>query len=136
MPLIGIVIVAHGGLAKEYLAAVEHVVGRQPALMAIAIGPEDDRDAKQDEICAAANSVDIGDGVVVVTDLFGGSPSNLSLRACAPANRRILYGANLPMLIKLAKSRHLPVADAVRHAMEAGRKYINSQNVNPEGGGA
>ena len=102
--------------------------------MAIAIGPEDDRDAKQDEICAAANSVDIGDGVVVVTDLFGGSPSNLSLRACAPANRRILYGANLPMLIKLAKSRHLPVADAVRHAMEAGRKYINSQNVNPEGG--
>jgi len=134
MPLIGIVIVAHGGLAKEYLAAVEHVVGRQPALMAIAIGPEDDRDAKQDEICAAANSVDVGDGVVVVTDLFGGSPSNLSLRACAPANRRILYGANLPMLIKLAKSRHLPVADAVRHAMEAGRKYINSQNVNPEGG--
>ncbi|EEW58391.1 PTS fructose transporter subunit IIA [Epibacterium sp. DP7N7-1] len=132
--MIGIVIVAHGGLAKEYLAAVEHVVGRQPALMAIAIGPEDDRDAKQDEICAAANSVDIGDGVVVVTDLFGGSPSNLSLRACAPANRRILYGANLPMLIKLAKSRHLPVADAVRHAMEAGRKYINSQNVNPEGG--
>ena len=71
---------------------------------------------------------------MVVTDLFGGSPSNLSLRACAPANRRILYGANLPMLIKLAKSRHLPVADAVRHAMEAGRKYINSQNVNPEGG--
>jgi PTS system mannose-specific IIA component len=134
--LIGIVIVAHGGLAKEYLAAVEHVVGRQPALMAIAIGPEDDRDAKQDEICSAANSVDIGDGVVVVTDLFGGSPSNLSLRACAPANRRILYGANLPMLIKLAKSRHLPVADAVRHAMEAGRKYINSQNVNPEGGAA
>jgi len=134
--LIGIVIVAHGGLAKEYLAAVEHVVGRQPALMAIAIGPEDDRDAKQDEICAAANEVDIGDGVVVVTDLFGGSPSNLSLRACAPANRRILYGANLPMLIKLAKSRHLPVADAVRHALEAGRKYINSQNVNPDEGAA
>ncbi len=134
--MIGIVIVAHGGLAKEYLAAVQHVVGPQPALMAIAIGPEDDRDAKQDEICGAANEVDGGDGVVVVTDLFGGSPSNLSLRACAPANRRILYGANLPMLIKLAKSRHLPVADAVRQAMEAGRKYINSQNVNPEGGAA
>ncbi|TNJ41175.1 PTS sugar transporter subunit IIA [Phaeobacter sp. B1627] len=134
--MIGIVIVAHGGLAKEYLAAVEHVVGPQPALMAIAIGPEDDRDAKQDEICAAADQVDIGDGVVVVTDLFGGSPSNLSLRACAPANRRILYGANLPLLIKLAKSRHLLVADAVRHAMEAGRKYINSQNVNPEGDAA
>ncbi|MFW8595803.1 PTS sugar transporter subunit IIA [Cribrihabitans neustonicus] len=131
--MIGIVIVAHGGLAKEYLAAVEHVVGPQPCLMAISIGPEDNRDDKQDEICIAANEVDAGDGVVVVTDLFGGSPSNLSLKACAPANRRILYGANLPMLIKLAKSRHLPVADAVRQAMEAGRKYINAQNVNPDG---
>lgn len=131
--MIGIVIVAHGGLAREYLAAVEHVVGPQPALQAIAIGPEDDRDGKQGEICAAADAVDNGDGVVVVTDLFGGSPSNLSLRACAPVNRRILYGANLPMLIKLAKSRHLPVADAVRQAMEAGRKYINSQNINADG---
>ncbi|KUP90959.1 PTS sugar transporter subunit IIA [Tritonibacter horizontis] len=134
--MIGIVIVAHGGLAREYLAAVEHVVGPQPALMAIAIGPEDDRVAKEQEICTAANAVDVGGGVVVVTDLFGGSPSNLSLRACAPVNRRILYGANLPMLIKLAKSRHLEVPDAVRHALEAGRKYINSQNVNPEGDAA
>lgn len=131
--MIGIVIVAHGGLAREYLAAVEHVVGPQPNLMAIAIGPEDDREDKQCEICAAADKVDSGDGVVVVTDLFGGSPSNLSLRACAPVNRRILYGANLPLLIKLAKSRDLSVGEAVRHAMEAGRKYINSQNVNPEG---
>ncbi|NSY39740.1 PTS sugar transporter subunit IIA [Leisingera sp. ANG59] len=131
--MIGIVIVAHGGLAREYLAAVEHVVGPQPSLMAIAIGPDDDRGAKQDEICSAANKVDTGGGVVVVTDLFGGSPSNLSLKACAPADRRILYGANLPMLIKLAKSRQLPVADAVRQAMEAGRKYINAQNVNPDG---
>lgn len=131
--MIGIVIVAHGGLAREYLAAVEHVVGPQPNLMAIAIGPDDDRTGKQGEICAAANTVDTGDGVVLVTDLFGGSPSNLSLKACAPVNRRILYGANLPMLIKLAKSRHLPVADAVRQAMEAGRKYINAQNVNPDG---
>ena len=65
----------------------------------------------------------------MVTDLFGGSPSNLSLRACAPENRRILYGANLPMLIKLAKSRHLSVPEAVRNALEAGKKYIDSQNV-------
>ncbi|EBA16065.1 PTS system IIA component, Man family protein [Roseobacter sp. SK209-2-6] len=130
--MIGIVIVAHGGLAKEYLAAVEHVVGPQPNLSAIAIAPEDDRENKRCEICEAADQVDSGDGVVVVTDLFGGSPSNLSLRACAPANRRILYGANLPMLIKLAKSRHLAVGEAVRQAMEAGRKYINSQNVNPD----
>ncbi|NIZ15296.1 PTS sugar transporter subunit IIA [Phaeobacter sp. HF9A] len=134
--MIGIVIVAHGGLAQEYVAAVEHVVGHQPALMAIAIGPDDDRGAKQQEICDAADSVDAGDGVVLVTDLFGGSPSNLSLRACAPADRRILYGANLPMLIKLAKSRHLPVADAARDAMEAGRKYINAQNVKPQEGAA
>ncbi len=131
--MIGIVIVAHGGLAKEYLAAVEHVVGEQPSLKAISINPDDDREAKQQEICVAANAVDSGAGVVVVTDLFGGSPSNLSLQACAPSNRRILYGANLPLLIKLAKSRHLPVADAVRQAMEAGKKYINSQNISPEG---
>ncbi|MES0827807.1 PTS sugar transporter subunit IIA [Ruegeria sp. SCP11] len=130
--MIGIVLVAHGGLAKEYLAAMQHVVGQQTGLAAISIEADHDRDAKQAEICAAADSVDVGDGVVVVTDLFGGSPSNLSLRACAPQDRRILYGANLPMLIKLAKSRHLPIADAVRQAMEAGRKYINAQNVTLE----
>ncbi|WP_281995883.1 PTS sugar transporter subunit IIA [Ruegeria faecimaris] len=127
--MIGIVLVAHGGLAKEYLAAMQHVVGNQPGLAAISIEADHDREAKQLEICAAADSVDVGDGVVVVTDLFGGSPSNLSLRACAPQDRRILYGANLPMLIKLAKSRHLPIGEAVRQAMEAGRKYINAQNV-------
>lgn len=122
-------IVAHGGLANEYLAAMEHVVGAQNGVSAITIETDHDRGQKQREICAAADSVDHGDGVVVVTDMFGGSPSNLSLRACAPANRRILYGANLPMLIKLAKSRHLEVADAVRAALEAGRKYIDSQNI-------
>lgn len=130
--MIGIVIVAHGGLAKEYLAAIEHVVGQQPGVKAIAIAPDHDRDSKQMEICAAADEVDTGDGVVVVTDLFGGSPSNLSLRACRPENRRILYGANLPLLIKLAKSRHLTVGDAVRAAMEAGKKYINTQKISPE----
>ncbi len=127
--MIGIVIVAHGGLAQEYLAATQHVVGKQPGLVAIPIEADHDREAKQVEICRAADEVDRGDGVVVVTDLFGGSPSNLSLRACAPQDRRILYGANLPMLIKLAKSRHLPLAEAVRLALEAGRKYINAQNV-------
>lgn len=130
--MIGIVIVAHGGLAGEYLGAMQHVVGEQPGLRAVSIAPEDDRDAKQLEICAAADEVDTGDGVVIVTDLYGGSPSNLSLRACAPADRRILYGANLPMLIKLAKTRDLPVADAVRGAMEAGRKYINAKNISAE----
>jgi mannose PTS system EIIA component len=127
--VIGIVIVAHGGLAREYLAAVEHVVGQQAGVLTIAIQPEDDRRAKQAEICAAADSVDQGNGVVIVTDMFGGSPSNLSLRACGPANRRIMYGANLPMLIKLAKSRRKPVDVAVQLALESGRKYIDSQIV-------
>ncbi len=127
--MIGIVIVAHGGLAGEYLAAIEHVVGGQSGIRTVAIEADHDRVAKQHEICAAADDVDSGGGVVVVTDLFGGSPSNLSLLACRPDNRRILYGANLPMLIKLAKSRGLPVGEAVRNAMEAGRKYISTQNI-------
>ena len=127
--MIGIVIVAHGGLAREYLAAVEHVVGKQEGIRAIAIEYNHDRGAKQDEISAAADAVDSGDGVLVVTDMFGGSPSNLSMPACLPPNRRILYGANLPMLIKLAKSRHLGVARATALALEAGRKYINSIEV-------
>jgi PTS system mannose-specific IIA component len=130
--LIGIVIVAHGGLANEYLRAVEHVVGAQTGVMAISIESDHDRTAKQDEICAAADAVDTGGGVVLVTDIFGGSPSNLSLRACRPNDRRILYGANLPMLIKLAKSRHMALPDAVRAALEAGRKYIDSHNVSEE----
>lgn len=127
--MIGIVIVAHGGLAREYLATVEHVVGRQKDIIAISIEADHDRAAKQQEIMDAADAVDSGNGVVVVTDMFGGSPSNLSLRACTPEDRRILYGANLPMLIKLAKSRHLPVSEAVRNALEAGRKYIDTQNI-------
>ncbi|MEM9524562.1 MAG: PTS fructose transporter subunit IIA [Pseudomonadota bacterium] len=124
--MIGIVIVAHGGLAREYLAAVEHVVGQQEGMRAVEIQPDHDRAQKQNEICDAAEMVDTGDGVVVVTDMFGGSPSNLSLRACSPSNRKILYGANLPMLIKLAKSRSLPVSEAVEASKVAGRKYINS----------
>jgi len=128
--VIGIVIVAHGGLAAEYLSAVEHVVGKQDGIYAITIAPDDDRAVKQTEICDAADKSDTGDGVVIVTDMFGGSPSNLSLRACSPSNRRILYGANLPMLVKLAKSRRKSVIDAVNAAMDAGRKYIDSHSVN------
>ena len=130
--MIGIVIVAHGGLAREYLYAVEHVVGRQPNMTAISIEEVHDRGLKQDEICAAALSVDHGDGVVIVTDMFGGSPSNLSLPACTQRGRRILYGMNLPMLIKLAKCRDLPVAEAVALALDAGRKYINCLDLGGE----
>jgi PTS system mannose-specific IIA component len=130
--VIGIVIVAHGGLAREYLAAIEHVVGSQTGIRAISIEKSHDRTEKQTEICCAADAVDKGNGVVVVTDLFGGSPSNLSLLACQPKGRRILYGANLPMLIKLAKSRAKPLPDAVSVALDAGRKYIDSQNISQE----
>ena len=122
--MIGVVIVAHGGLAAEYLSAVEHVVGKQTGILSITIAPDDDRAIKQTEICDAADSVDNGNGVVIVTDMFGGS-----LRACSPENRRILYGANLPMLVKLAKSRHKAVPDAVKAALDAGRKYIDSHSV-------
>ena len=108
-------------------------MGKQDGVRAIAIEDDHDRAAKQAEIMAAAASVDQGQGVVVVTDMFGGSPSNLSLPACAASGRRILYGANLPMLIKLAKSREMAVADAVAAALDAGRKYINSLDL---GGGA
>lgn len=130
--MIGIVIVAHGGLAREYLSAVEHVVGKQRNMIAISIEEDHDRSGKQAEICAAAQAVDLGDGVVVVTDMFGGSPSNLSMPACIGRNRRIVYGANLPMLIKLAKSRDLSVPVAVGLALDAGRKYINSLDLGGE----
>ncbi len=123
--MIGIVIVAHGGLAQEYLAAVEHVVGKQSGVRVVSIDPEHDRVAKQAEICAAADGVDTGEGVVMVTDMFGGSPCNLSLRACGPNDRKIIYGANLPMLVKLVKSRHQPLGQAVDAALAAGRKYID-----------
>ncbi|RUS60314.1 PTS fructose transporter subunit IIA [Pseudorhodobacter sp. E13] len=131
--MIGIVIVAHGGLAREYLSAVEHVVGKQTNMIAVAIEEDHDRGLKQSEICHAADLVDAGDGVVVVTDMFGGSPSNLSLLACCGQNRRILYGANLPMLIKLTKSRDMALPDAVTLALDAGRKYINSLDLGAEG---
>ncbi|MGY6703625.1 PTS sugar transporter subunit IIA [Roseinatronobacter sp.] len=133
--MIGIVIVAHGGLAREYLAAIEHVIGKQSGIRAIAIEYDHDRDAKKLEILNAAAAVDAGQGVIVVTDMFGGSPSNLSLPACASPNRRILYGANLPMLIKLAKSRDMPMQDATTAALDAGRKYINSLEIGGQGQG-
>lgn len=124
--MIGIVIVAHGGLAREYLSAMEHVVGKKPGAIAIPIGPEDDVQAKQDEISQAVVDVDQGDGVIVVTDLVGSTPSNLAVCACTKANQRILYGVNMPMLIKLGQARNMTIDDAVSSALTSGRKYINS----------
>lgn len=132
--VIGIVIVAHGGMAREFLGTVEYLFGPQDGIRAITIDPEHDRAGKQAEILLAADSVDTGDGVIVVTDMYGSSPANLSLPACACSNRWILYGVNLPMLVQLARSRHLTAALAVDRALEAGRKYINATQVrSPEG---
>lgn len=123
--MIGIVIVAHGGLAREYLAALEHVVGKQSGIVSVAITAECDRAAKQQEIDAAISSVDTGDGVIVITDMFGGTPSNLAIKACNAENRAVIYGANLPLLVKLAKARHIGLQKAVDMALEAGHKYLN-----------
>lgn len=120
-------IVAHGGLAKEYLLAMEHVVGKLPAAEAVAIEAEADLSSKKVEVDAAVKAVDRGDGVVVVTDMYGSTPANLAVGACKKTtDRTVIYGANLPMLIKLAKERHRPLRDAVACALTAGRKYINS----------
>lgn len=123
--MIGIVIVAHGGLGQEYLAAMEHVVGPQPGTAAIAVSAECDRNSKAEAIKDAVDGVDTGDGVVIVTDVFGGTPSNLALKACENSNRRVVYGANLPLLIKLAKLRDRPLNEAVELAITAARKYLN-----------
>ncbi len=123
--MIGVVIVGHGKLAKAYLEAVEHVVGEQPGVCAVSINSDCDREAKQREISEAADSVDCGSGVVFAIDLIGSSPCNLSMAACNCSARTILCGANIPMLLKLLKSRHMPLDDAVAASMAAGRKYID-----------
>lgn len=123
--MIGFVIVAHGGLAQEYLSAMEHVVGPQPNAVAIAVSAECDREGTAEAIARAVEEVDTGDGVVIVTDVFGGTPSNLALKACKNQNRRVIYGANLPLLIKLAKLRNRPLNEAVELAITAARKYLN-----------
>ncbi len=124
--MIGLVVVAHGGLAQELLAATEHVVGPQRHAIAVSTGPADDLRAKQAEINAAVAAVDGGDGVVVVTDMFGGTPCNLAIGAMAGDGVEVVYGANLPLLVKLAKTREAPMAEAIEAAIEAGRKYVDA----------
>lgn len=123
--MIGVVVVAHGGLATELLAATEHVVGPQEAAVAVSTGPADDLRAKQAEINAAVAAVDRGAGVVVVTDMFGGTPCNLAIGAMGSEMIEVLYGANLPLLVKLAKMRDRPMGEAIDAALESGRKYID-----------
>ena len=123
--MIGLVIVTHGGLAAEFRAALEHVVGRQTQLETISIGPEDDMALRRTEIVAAIRRVESGDGVVVLTDMFGGTPSNLAISAMDEANVEVIAGINLPILVKLASIRgEVPISEAVGRARDAGRKYI------------
>jgi PTS system mannose-specific IIA component len=124
--MIGLVLVSHGQLATEFRSAMEHVVGHQQQLAVVCIGPEDDMDARRGEIVAAIDTVDSGDGVVVLTDMFGGTPSNLAISAMNGTHVEVIAGINLPMLVKLAKVRgSSPLAEAVVQAQDAGRKYIN-----------
>ncbi len=122
--MIGVVIVANGNIACELLACLKQIVGEQPGMAAISLNGEYDRQQKQDEICRAVSEVDEGQGVIVVTDIFGSSPANLSLKACSRSDRIILAGANLPMLVKLAKSRGAGLQEAADRAAEYGRKYV------------
>ncbi len=124
--MIGLVIVAHGGLARELKLAMEHVVGRRPGVVAISTEPDDDLAAKQGEIDEAVAAVDLGQGVVVVTDMFGGTPCNLAIGASRPDEVEVIYGANLPMLVKLAKCRDLSLSEASQKALRAGAKYMDS----------
>jgi len=124
--VIGLVIVAHGGLARELLAATEHVVGALPHAMAVSTEPTDDLRAKQAEINAAVANVDSGAGVVLVTDMFGGTPCNLAIGAMSSESVEVVYGANLPLLVKLAKMRDRPMPEAIDAAILAGRKYIDA----------
>lgn len=124
--MIGLVLVTHGCLATEFRAALEHVVGPQRQIETVTIGPEDDMESRRKDILDAVRRVEAGDGVVVLTDMFGGTPSNLAISCMNGGRVEVIAGINLPMLIKLASVRdEKPLSEAVLQAQEAGRKYIN-----------
>ena len=124
--MIGLVLVTHGRLASEFITAMEHVVGPQEQVEAIAIGPDDDMEARRADIAAAIAKVEVGKGVILLTDLFGGTPSNLAISLLERGRVEVIAGINLPMLIRLASARKtMKVIDAVAAAREAGRKYIS-----------
>lgn len=124
--MIGLVLVTHGRLAAEFVVAMEHVVGPQTAVESICIGPDDDMELRRGDIAKAIRKVDAGRGVIVLTDLFGGTPSNLAISLMQPGKVEVIAGINLPMLIRLEGARRtMNVKDAVAAAREAGRKYIS-----------
>ena len=123
--MIGLILVTHGALAEEFVQAMQHVVGRQSDIMAICIGPNDDMEKRRKEIADAIRRVDSGKGVIVLTDLFGGTPSNLAISLMQAGRVEVIAGINLPMLIRLAKARDtMSVRDATIAARDAGRNYI------------
>jgi len=123
--MIGLVLVTHGRLADEFRAALEHVMGPQKQIESITIGAEDDADLCRSDIIEAVNRVDSGNGVAILTDMFGGTPSNLAISCMSRPKVEVLAGINLPMLVKLAKVREeRPLPDAIAMAQEAGRKYV------------
>jgi len=134
--MIGLVLVTHGRLAEEFVAATEHVVGRQANIRAVCIGADDDMELQRKDIIAAIGDVDDGHGVILLTDMFGGTPSNLAISVMDQAKVEVVAGMNLPMLIKLASVRDQNnLVEAVALAQEAGRKYINVASSLLEGDG-
>jgi mannose PTS system EIIA component len=128
--MIGMVLVTHGQLAREFIAALEHIVGPQSQVAMVCIGAEDDMEQRHRDILARVLAVDSGEGVILLTDMFGGTPSNLAMSVMDSANIDVIAGINLPMLIKIARLRQTqPLAKTVRDAQEAGRKniYVASQ---------
>ncbi len=124
--MIGIVIVTHGDLAREFRAALEHVVGPQDQIATVCIKPDDDMDERRQAILKSIASVDRGDGSVLLTDMFGGTPSNLAISVMEDSRVEVIAGINLPMLVKLARVREeRPLGEAVLLAQEAGQKYIH-----------
>ncbi|MBN66527.1 MAG: PTS fructose transporter subunit IIA [Rickettsiales bacterium] len=124
--MIGIVLVTHGNLAREFIAIAEHVVGPQTNLYPVCIEPDDNMENRRDDIIAAVKHVDDGHGVVLLTDMFGGTPSNLAISVMGEGQVEVIAGINLPMIIKLLSVRNaLPIQQAVLAAQESGRKYIN-----------
>lgn len=123
--MIGLVIVTHGQLAQELVAATEHVVGKLKACIAVSIGADDDMEQRRADIRAAVKAADEGDGVIIVTDIFGGTPSNLSMSLLEKSRVEVIAGANLPMMITLAEARtRLSLSDLASNASSAGRRYI------------
>lgn len=124
--MIGLVLVTHGRLAHEFVVAMEHVVGPQEAIATICIGPDDDMEARRNDIGEAIRVVERGAGVIMLTDLFGGTPSNLAISLMKSEGIEVIAGVNLPMLIRLESARRtMPIKAAVAAAREAGRKYIS-----------